>query len=996
MAFAVASVAILAALAFAPLVQTWIAQAVLACHPSVQGSVGSLSAGFGRIEVEDLRLACDGAVFTLPSLQANLPLTAAAWNRKFHVRSLVAKGWTLDLTRLGEPDSARARAAGTATPVEAPSAQKVAGEFLGILNGLRLPGDMSLDGVDLEGDVLVGLASGTSTRFHVTVKGGGLAAGHEGAFAIDASDAIVGSDLSVTVFAAHGRLTVAMASTRTFSRFDFQADLSAKGGSLPDGLDLSADIAAVRNPGGEDASLDLSRGGRHFASVSARLPGSNSRIDGTWKIDLRDSDLAPFVPDCPLPTAAVTGDGRFDADAAFTRVNAQGRLKAVTSHWEVIAPALDRLGSAVLDASFELTHSGQTLQVHQFSVGVAASGSSALVQSLQSFAVNERTGSLRIANAHGDWIGGSFHGFPMAWLSHPNDRFVFADGEAAGQFAIRCANGAFTLRSKAPLVASGISLQHAGTTIGRGLDLSVPLLVDWASQGWQVEAAPFTVAIAGRRLATVAAKAARQAGADPSISITGTWNADLEALAAQAAIPGIHWIPGRAASGDFSASLGSPTEIEVKLTVAGHDPAKSVTGSVHADFNADGSVGILAPFKIATGSVMSDLSAEGTWSKDEAGVRVDAKVTGKDVALEHLRMLAAPAAAAAGVPISVKMTAGLGAERTDAGIRDSKPFWGDWIGSVTVGFDRLRAGNRDFIGVAGTFNIDPRSLRLMYGRAMLPGRSQATADGSVSFDAAAEFPYGLKAAADIHDVAAAPFFGELQKGKDPVLEGRFSVASKLAGQGATLQDLAARTQEEFHLTSTDGIIRLLKVNVAESLPEVTTPVSDALGTVGSFMGSLIGLKHDSTASSEIHLNKVTEAVLDFTNQVSEIGYEKMTLDAIRGPDRSIRIVNLEIAAPDERMTGSGRITYVEGVPIPAQPLSAELQFSARGRIADLLSTAGLLPAQRDKTGFTPMNQTVHFGGTLEHIDQSPWRDLLVKAATPKPDERKKAAQNGSP
>ena len=976
--------------------QTWIAQAVLARHPSVQGSVGSLSAGFGKIEVEDLHLACNGAVLTLPSLQANLPLTAAVWRRKVFIRSLVAKGWTLDLTRTGEPDLGRARAAAAAGPLEALSAQKVAGAFLGMLSGWKLPGDMLADGVDLEGDVLVALPSKTSTRLHVTIKGGGLAAGHEGAFAVDASDAIVGSDLSVTVFAAHGRLTIAMPSPQTFSRFEFQADLSAKGGSLPEGLALSADIAAVRNPGGADCSLDLSRGGRHIASASARLPEATGRIDGTWKIDLRDTDLAPFVPDSPLPTFAAVGDGRFDADPSFARIDAQGRLKAVASHWEVVAPALGRLGPVALDVSLELTHSGQTLQVRHLSVSLAASASSALVQSLQSFAVNERTGSLKIADAHGDWIGGSFQGFPMAWLSHPNDQFVFADGEVAGQFAIRYANGVFALHSKAPLVASGISIQHAGRTIGRGLDFSVPLLIDFASQEWQVEAAPFTVAIAGRRLATVEAKAVRQAGADPSISITGTWNADLEALAAQAAIPGIHWIPGRAASGDFSANLGSPTEMEAKLTIAGHDPAKSVTGSVHADFNADGSVGILAPFKIATGSVMSDLSAEGTWSKDEAGVRVDAKVTGKDVALEHLRMLAAPAAAAAGVPFPAGTAAGPGPERTDAGIRDGKPFWGDWIGSVTVGFDRLRAGNRDFIGVAGTFDIGPRSLRLMYGRAVLPKHSQANAEGSVSFDAAAELPYALKAAADIHEADAAPFFGELQKGKDPILEGRFSVACKLAGQGATLQDLAARTQEEFHLASTDGIVRLLKVNVAESLPEVTTPVSDALGTVGSFMGSLIGLKHDSTASGEIHLNKVTEAVLDFTNQVSEIGYEKMTVDAVRGPDRSIRIVNLEIDAPDERMTGSGRITYVEGVPIPAQPLSAELLFSARGRIADLLSTAGLLPAQRDKTGYTPLNQTVHFGGTLEHIDQSSWHDFLVKAATPKPDERKRSAQNGSP
>jgi hypothetical protein len=36
-----------------------------------------------------------------------------------------------------------------------------------------------------------------------------------------------------------------------------------------------------------------------------------------------------------------------------------------------------------------------------------------------------------------------------------------------------------------------------------------------------------------------------------------------------------------------------------------------------------------------------------------------------------------------------------------------------------------------------------------------------------------------------------------------------------------------------------------------------------------------------------------------------------------------------------------------------------------------------------------VNQTVHFGGTLQHIDESQWHDLLAKAAAPKPDAREK-------
>jgi hypothetical protein len=67
----------------------------------------------------------------------------------------------------------------------------------------------------------------------------------------------------------------------------------------------------------------------------------------------------------------------------------------------------------------------------------------------------------------------------------------------------------------------------------------------------------------------------------------------------------------------------------------------------------------------------------------------------------------------------------------------------------------------------------------------------------------------------------------------------------------------------------------------------------------------------------------------------------------------------------------------------------DLQFWARGRVAKLLSTAGLLSADQDGLGYLKLNQPIHFGGTLEHIDRSQWHNLLVKAATPKPVEPKK-------
>ena len=47
-------------------------------QPGWQSSIGEVSAGFGKLKVTDLHLQANGAVLTLPSLEAQLPLSKAA------------------------------------------------------------------------------------------------------------------------------------------------------------------------------------------------------------------------------------------------------------------------------------------------------------------------------------------------------------------------------------------------------------------------------------------------------------------------------------------------------------------------------------------------------------------------------------------------------------------------------------------------------------------------------------------------------------------------------------------------------------------------------------------------------------------------------------------------------------------------------------------------------------------------------------------------------
>ena len=970
-------VAVLVVACFAPTVQTWLAQWELSRQPGISSSLGSFTARFGHVEVDDLHLEAPGAVLTLPTLTANLPLRTAVLERKLLVSTVEAKGWTLDLSQ--PPKSAGAEAPGESpAPALATPAQKAAAFFDRLLSAWHLPCDLALDQVDLEGDVLVPAATGRMPfRVHVTIQGGGLAAGRSGVFAVTA--AVADPRMPVSSVAAEGHLTVAMNSPRTFNRLEFQTELTAHGGSLRHGLTLAADLSAARGTGGEDYALDLSQEGRHLASFRTQYPAASRQLAGSWQVDLRDSDLTPFLLDQPLPSFSATGAGRFEADTASGRVHAAGRLQASGSRWEAVAPPLARLGPATIEADFDLAESGSALRVDRLELSTTGAQLTTAVQALQPFDFDAKAGSLKVADPAADWLKVTFRGFPLAWLSDPASRLTFA-GNLSGALVARSAAGGFTAQAAAPLVATDFSLRGGERVLAHGLELSVPLRADYNPQGWQVTCAPLALRRGGRPLGTIAAKVNQGAGADEPLVISGQWQLDLAALTAPPAILEGTWISGQTATGDFSAKVGASTEFSGKAAVNGRDPAHSLTASIGGEAEPGGSISFVIPVKVVTGPSASELSAEGTWSGPGPDSRFDFKLTSASVALEHLRLLAAPLAAAGGFLPAGSPGAG------PAG-KDRAPFWGGWIGRMTVAFDHLTTPERSYDDVAGAVETDGATLHLEGGRAELVRKRIASAEGTITFDAKAALPYTLKATAGVDKVEAGSFFGSVPKGQEAMLDGSFALAGTFTGSGANARDLAGRAQEEFHLTGTNGILRLLKTSVAESIPEVSTPVKDALGSAGHAVQSFLEIKRNAN-SDKNPISVSAEAVLDFTTEVTEVGYDQFKVTIRRSPDGALHLSDIAIISADARLTGSGEIAALPSRPIRSRPLSLELQFAAHGQVAELLERAKLLSRRKDDLGYSLLSQPVRFGGSLEQVDITAWHDLLAKAATREPPPRK--------
>jgi len=972
-------------LAIAPAVQTWIAQRELSGTPGIKGSLDSLSAGFGEVDIEKLSLEANGAVLTLPSLKAKLTLSDAVVRRQFHIQSLVAKGWSLDLTQSGEAaspapsGSATMTNGGSVTQVDAASMRRTLNLILGILSERRLPFDGSLDGVDLEGEILFAPLPGKPpARAHVVLSGGGLSAGNEGVFNFDITATLPDTSLPVSAASAHGKLSVSMDTQRNLNRVRIDTDLTDNCSSNQPSITVGAEISSGRDSATPTYHLDIVRAGRKLASVTANLPAPNGPLSGTWTLDLVESDVTRYFPDLPFPTVSLAGTGKFGSDAEFSKVHVIGSLNSTVSHLGTVAPILESVGTAKVGGDFEATRIGHQIQVDRLQFSISGHQPVAAVHSLQSFAIDEGSGTITSSDPAKDLFDATVAGLPLAWLPFPAEGIAISGGNVVGEVLIAQSGSGFDLRSKGPLTASGVSLLDDGKQIGKGFDLNLALTAHKDPKGMQATFAPFEVYSGGRSIARLEGSANRPAEADSATALTFKWTADLDAIEAKGAAPGAPWISGSAASGDLSATFGATTQLDGRIAVSGHDSSHSIDASIHAEIDANGGVTFQAPVKVSTGPVPTDLSFDGTCGRDNGGPWVDLKLTGGKVALGDLAVLAGPLIPSERAPL------------TSAGARDSSPFWGNLTGRAVVSFDEFSTRYSDLSNVGGTFNIDKGSIQLEGGRGGPTGNVLTNVDGSITFDANSEVPYVIKGTAASTDLEAESFFPKPKTGELPVFEGKFNVARTFTGKGVNLYDLVAHSGEEFHLTSASGIVRLLKADVADSLTEAPASVaSDTLSTVGTVVGTAMGTKANILDSGKTKLAKNTEAVLNLTYQVSEIGFDKVDITAVRGFDGTTTISHIEMVSPEVRFTGSGRISNAMGFSLADQALSLDLQLSAQGETEDVMGKSGLLSASKDELGYTKFSQPLHFGGTLSHVDTSQWNDLLVKAAVPKPEPVKK-------
>lgn len=941
------------AAALSPAVQTWAARRAIASSPWPGASVGSVTFGPGRVSIQGLRIEKNGAALSAPAVDANLGVVAACLGRGFHFEKLVARGWSLDLTQGGQGEGPPADARG-AWPARA---------VVGVLAAFDLPANLSLDGVDLEGDVLFPGEDGRMAgKIHVVVTGGGLAAGRDGRFLCRATAVADDASAPVTSVSANATLTATMEPAGAFARAELRADATAVGRGFPSGVSLFCTASTAHREGRKSYSFSLNRGAEQIGAVDAENPDGSLAMTGSWRLDLRDTDVAPFALGRSLPGFSVAGDGRFETDAATGDIHLVGKLRATADRLGLLARGLAPLGPVALTADFDVARLGASLRVARLDTSLSGADRVASVRALQSFEFNPATGELKVAIPSGDLVGISVAGVPLAWLRSVFPGVGLSGGAAHGEFVMRAEDGRLALRTKAPLAAAGVALSRSGEILASGLEVSAFVLADYAPQGWQVQLAPFAVRSDGIKVLSVEARFGRLAGAGGAVKAAGSWSASLQPLLSMPVAAPFRGLSGGDASGSFEASLDSTREIQVKLSIKNLAPASAGAAALptvdlqaRADIDAAGHSTFSMPVTLGYEGRTSQFAFSGTVAADARGRVFDATLAGGRLDSGDLAML------------SLLSGGGRGAPRPGGGEAPTRANpWPALRGKLALKLEGLSFRRVELDEVRGTLHVEPGFLAIEGGTATVEGGGAGRIEGRLLYDPGQARPLSFSADVSVENVDSAPVFRSLDPGRRPAVEGKFDVASHVTGSGEGFADLFDRVQGDFKLSSKDGRFRALHTDIIDSIKLAPSKLVDALDTVSSLFGK--------------KTEKFGQALLESANGLSEIHYDQMNVSAQRGPDLDIKLTAISMIAPEARLTGTGTITFTEGVLIRDQPLSVDLNLGVRGRVGRFLDIVGLLSGTQDELGYTPLSQPIHLGGSLRAVDQSQWKEMLVQAS----------------
>ena len=984
-------------LAFQPSFQTWAARkAVASLPPGMEITIGRVAAGLNKTEVSGIHVKQPGLSLDLPSATIEVSLRDLLKN-KVDIKNLVAKGWTVDMSQ-----PAPAPAQKTTTPAPAPSPQPAAQQtksepFTGIFNLLKLPVDLTIATIDIDGAIILPPQEpgAQPARAKITLTGGGLAPNSDAKFNIAATATMPGPNAPVSNVALQASLTARMDTPRTFQTLALDADATATGAQFPQGARIRAQAAAQRGATGENYSLALKSAEKNLIALQATNPAAGKNLDATWAIDLRDADLAPFITGLglKLPAFAANGQGTISADTAFQTIHAAGKLTADLSKLETLQPELATLGRVNLATNFDLVRDGDLVRVTTLNADISSNSTPiASIKTLQPIEANTTTATMKVPDLNADLVRVDLAALPLEWAQPfiKDTGLLVTGGPLRGTLTGRANDGGFSLRTLAPITLANLTIaqqqpKQPPRQLIQNLDLATNLAADYTPAGWNATITTLTLQSRGAQLLTLDAKAASPAPKPnqppPPISATGKLRANLAALLSQPAAADFRLLSAGSADIDFTAKVAPDIQqVQAKLALANlqandkdKTPVPNLSTDLRADLHANGEINLQAPLLFTLNSRKSDLDLTATLKPDGPRQNIDATIKANELYIEDLQKFAALAPA---TPATATAPAQTPAPPTAPATPDTKPAWDAFTGQVKLDIKKIvytpemQANN-----VTGSVKITPSLLTLENFRAATADGAEAKITGTVKFDntpASAAQPYDTAAKLTVTNFDPAPILAAANPGKKPTVEGKFDIAGTVTGKSPTLPALASTAAADLTLTSRGGKFNGFATSaVGANLSAIQKLASTAAGSsvVGgllSALGSKVGI--DTTA---IEKAKAASAML---GRLIEINFDQMNIDASYRPGKETLIKNFSILSPDMRLVSNGTIGNDSKLTWAKQAISLVAAMSVRGDQAADMRTLGLLKTEADQLGFTPLMESFPIQGTAASLTT----DALIK------------------
>lgn len=741
-------------------------------------------------------------------------------------------------------------------------------------------------------------------------------------------------------------------------------------------------------------------------AVAASADGGRVSLRGGQPLEIRDLDLGG--PDGPLAAG-------LDLSVYPIVDYSEGRLRAEFGRLEIALDAGDRVGgilradvsevfsnpsadfSGELDGNlvtvhtahvpvetgplgfslaFQGNHAAGFLALQKADVIVRRSGDAMLAEAglRAPFRLNLET--LAFEQAPGLAAAVTLGRLPLAWVEPFVDGLDVSGEVTGGAFEVIATSWSdVAVNTLAPVAFGGVDLSRAGTPAVRGLDGSIDgrATLRGATLAYEVRRAEFLQARTS--LARVTAAGELDFGGETlRLASRGELSIGAAALRQPILQPYATLAEGRLAA-TFDATLGDGLKATAVVTgrqlVAGKE--KRALGDVDLDvaltLSPDGSGTVSIPLNVAADGRVSDLKADGSFARRESGLAFDGRLTGQRVIVDDLRAFAAlapdgsPASSPAPVSRVPEGTSRPGGESPAPATKDTEPFWKGVAGRAEVDLKNVVQGPQaTFADLRGILKLDETRLALENLAGRMNDKPFAL-NGTVTFDGREAKPYALSGDTNVADFDLGAFLASANPGEKPAIETKVTAAGRFAGRGANLDDLLQHVQGSFDVQGSGGVLRALGRR------------GEAVGAISTLVG-LIGAARGSAT---------TVATAELASQLNELRFDRVTFKLERGADLDVKLTAMEFLSPTSRVTGSGTISYREGVPLARQPLHLQLALAGKGALAQVLNRAGLLNGNQDDREYYTVSRAFSISGTPLVPDSGDlWRfvaEAALRAAT---------------